>query len=382
MDPRAIVIVGSGLAGTAVAREVRKLDPQVPITLVTADAGEVYAKPNCSNALAQGRSADQLVQGTAETTAKSLQIALRTRTRVTAIDRPGHRLLTDQGEIPFGRLVLALGAKAIDPRLSGDGQDRVFSVNSLDDYRRFRHHLGGTQSVAVLGAGLVGCEFADDLRSSGIAVTVFDPGSHPLGRLLPARTGAYVAQRLESAGIRLVRTGLTRVEHDGNHLVVSDTAGNHHGVDLVLSAIGLRPDLTLAQDAGLAVDRGIVVDRHLQTSDPDIFALGDCAQVAGLVLPFIQPILHAAKALAKNLTGSPTDLLYPAMPVVVKTPSCPLVVCPPPLGRTGTWEEDETLNGVKALYRDDTGTALGFALAGDVVPQRNALGATMPPWLA
>lgn len=381
MDSRAIVIVGSGLAGTAVAREVRKLDPQIPITLVTADAGEIYAKPNCSNALAQGRSADQLVQGTAESTAKSLQIEIRPRTRVTALDRPGHRLLTDQGEIPYGRLVLALGAKAIDAGLTGDGQDRVFSVNSLEDYRRFRSHLGQTQRIAVLGAGLVGCEFADDLRSAGLAVTAFDPGPHPLGRLLPTRTGAYVARRLESAGIRLVRAGLTRVEHDGDDLVVSDGAGNRHDVDLVLSAIGLRPELALARGAGLAVDRGISVDRQLRTSDPEVFALGDCAQVAGLVLPFIQPILYAAKALARNLTGTPTDLVYPAMPVVVKTPSCPLVVCPPPAGRTGTWEEEVNADGVKALFKDATGTTVGFALAGACVSQRNALGAAMPPWL-
>ena len=100
-------------------------------------------------------------------------------------------------------------------------------------------------------------------------------------------------------------------------------------VDAVLSSVGLRPRTGLAERAGIAVKRGIVVDRYLATNAPDVYALGDCAEVEGLVLPFVMPIMHAARALAKTLCGEPTRLTYPAMPIVVKTTAYPVVVAPP-----------------------------------------------------
>jgi len=152
-------------------------------------------------------------------------------------------------------------------------------------------------------------------------------------------------------------------------------------VDAVLSAVGLRPNLELARSAGLSVNRGIVVDRYLRTTDPDIHALGDCAEVEGLVLPFVQPILHAARALAKTLSGTPTELRYPAMPVVVKTPSAPLVVCPPPIGSEGEWREEPSGSGRVAVFRDPSSKPLGFALAGEATKEKGAWAAKIPDWL-
>jgi rubredoxin-NAD+ reductase len=142
----------------------------------------------------------------------------------------------------------------------------------------------------------------------------------------------------------------------------------------------LRPETALAQAGGLEVKRGIVVDRALATSAPRVFALGDCAEVAGLVLPFVMPIMQQAKAIAKSLAGTPTAVAYPAMPVVVKTPACPTAVCPPPAGAAGSWREEVTAEGVKALFEDAAGKPLGFALAGSAAAERQALAARMPPW--
>ena len=148
--------------------------------------------------------------------------------------------------------------------------------------------------------------------------------------------------------------------------------------DAVLSAVGLRPRTALAEAAGLEVDRGIVVDRLLRTSDPSVYALGDCKQIAGLTLPFIMPIMHAARALAKTLSGDETPLRYPPMPVIVKTPAHPAVVSPPAPGSAGVWQVEQAPDGVKALYVDAAGAVLGFVLTGKRIVEKAALSKEVP----
>jgi rubredoxin-NAD+ reductase len=213
-------------------------------------------------------------------------------------------------------------------------------------------------------------------------VLVFDTGNHPLGRLVPPGIGSWMRDSLDGAGIRFVAgTGVAEAHREGAGLRLVDTKGATHVVDAVLSAVGLRPNLELARSGGLSVNRGIVVDRYLRTSDPDIHALGDCAEVDGLVLPFVQPILHAARALAKTLSGTPTELRYPAMPVLVKTPSAPLVVCPPPIGSIGEWREEPSGSGRVAVFLDPSSKPLGFALAGEATKEKGAWAARIPDWL-
>jgi len=122
-----------------------------------------------------------------------------------------------------------------------------------------------------------------------------------------------------------------------------------------------------------------VVNATLQTSDEDVYALGDCAEVEGRVLPFVMPIMQAARALAPTLAGKLTQVRYPAMPVVVKTPACPAVVSPPDMGAQGEWQVEEVDDGVRALFRSAEGKLLGFALLGTVTTEKNALAAQLPP---
>jgi rubredoxin-NAD+ reductase len=172
-----------------------------------------------------------------------------------------------------------------------------------------------------------------------------------------------------------------RVDGREGELVLQLSDGTALAADAVLSAIGLQPDLDLARKAGLANRRGIVVDRYLETSAPDVFALGDCAEVEGLVLPFVMPIMQAARALARTLAGTRTAVSYPAMPVVVKTPAHAVVVSPPRPGDEGHWEVAVTDQGARAVYRDVQGRAVGFALTGAAVAEKQALTKEMPPWL-
>ena len=167
MAPAPIVVLGSGLAGISVIRELRKHDRAAPVTLVSADDGAFYAKPSLSNALAAGKTPAQMVVTAPAALATQLGVSLRAEVRATALYPGEHRLQTTAGAIEYSRLVLAVGAQPIRLPIEGSGAAEVLSVNNLADYARFRERLVGRHRVAILGAGLIGCEFANDLAATG-----------------------------------------------------------------------------------------------------------------------------------------------------------------------------------------------------------------------
>lgn len=378
-----IVIVGAGLAGTTLARELRQRSAEVAITIVAADGGEIYTKPMLSNALAKGHGADDLIQKHAAAFAADLGVTIRTRTRVIAIDRAARSLTLEDGSaLSYDRLVLALGA---DPRVfPAPGSDAVgiATVNDLDDYRAWRARIGRRGRILLIGAGLIGCEFANDLAGAGFAVTVVDPAPWPLARLLPKEIGTLLAEALGAAGAT-VRLGRSVARYEpaavGFTAILDD--GSAVGFDHALSAVGLTPRTRLAAAAGLEVRAGILVDAVLRASDPAIYALGDCAETKAGALPFIAPLLAEARALAATLTGTETPLHLPALPVVVKTPALPLVVCPPKPGADGQWTVTRGGDGAVGVFLTPRGEAIGFALAGAATGRSQELAKQMPDTL-
>jgi rubredoxin-NAD+ reductase len=375
-----VVIIGSGLGGYTVAREFRKLDTETPILIISADHGGFYSKPMLSNALATGKTPASIVTASAEKMAEQLKMTIRPYSRVTAIDPLSKTVTLEDGEtLSYSKLILATGADPVRLRLEGEGADDILSVNDLDDYQRLRDALEGKKDVTILGAGLIGCEFANDLTMAGYRVQVIDISTQPLGRLLPHAGGAFMQRRLEAAGVIFHLGAATQyVERVHESLRLTLASGATIQTDIVLSAVGLRPRTALAEAAGIAVNRGITVNHSLQTRYEDIYALGDCAEVEGRVLPFVMPIMHAARGLAATLAHTPTRVRYPAMPVLVKTPACPTVVSPPEAGAEGEWQVEEDESGVKALFKTAEDKLLGYALLGAATKEKNALAAHLP----
>jgi len=369
-----IVIVGSGLAGYTLLKEIRKRDTATPVTLVTADDGAFYSKPNLSNAFATGRTPAALASASAEKMAADQNATVRAHTRVTAIDTQAQRIRTEGGDIEYGKLVLALGADPFPHGLAGSGAAGVLAVNDLADYAVFRSAVDGKKRIAVLGGGLIGCEFANDLTHAGFTVDVVHLGAWPLERLLPVEAGQRLADSLAALGVNwhFGRTGKS-VETSANGYRVELDNGDVIEADAVLSAIGLRPRTQLAQAAGIAVGRGIQTNGLLETSAANVYAMGDCAEVEGLNLPYVQPLMVQARALAATLAGTPTPVAYPAMPVMVKTPAHPVAVLPPRIGAAGSWKVECSDTGVCALHTDTAGRLQGFALTGSETGRRNAL---------
>ena len=382
--PAPLVILGTGLAAYTLARELRKLDSSTALQLVTRDGGGFYAKPSLSNALANNKTPAQLQLKTVEQMAAELQAEIRPRCAVAGIDAEHRQIfLADGSRLAYERLVIACGADPFRPPMEGDGADEVQSINDLDDYSRFHAGLENAKSVAVIGAGLIGCEFANDLATRQINTSLIDPAAWPLSRLLPEAAGQQFSAGLQARDIKFCLGTSVKGVHKstaGYRLELAD--GRQLSVDRILSAIGLRPRTALAQSAGIVCQRGIVANRLLETSIPGIYAMGDCAEIAGLNLPFVLPIMHQARALARTLAGTPTPLSYPPMPVVVKTPACPTVVCPPAPGIDGTWQCQSVAGGLEARFLGSAGDLLGFALLGSATAQSKALAAQLPAVLA
>lgn len=373
------LIIGSGLAGVTLARELRKLDKERPITMVTADDGAFYSKPSLSNAFAAGKTPAGLVLSPPERLRADLSVRLLTHTAIAAIDAARREVIYPGGRLAYDQLVLAVGASQMPLPLAGDGVAAAISVNSLADYVRLRQALNGRKSVAIIGAGLIGCEFANDLRLAHYDVDLFDLAALPLARLLPDSNARVLRDRLQEVGVGFhLATRLVAIHRDGDGLVLVDSAGAARKYDLVLSAIGLRPNLELAKSAGIATRNGILADACLRTSDPAIYALGDCIEIGGKYLPYVMPIMQGAKKLAATLMGSPEPVSYPAMPIVIKTPACPTVVSPPPSDK-GVWRSEALEEGMRSLYFDpDSKQPSGFVLQGTCTRERMALAAQMP----
>ncbi|MDF1639370.1 FAD-dependent oxidoreductase [Thalassolituus oleivorans] len=373
------VVIGTGLAGYNLVKELRKLAPEQEIIMITADDGRNYSKPMLSTGFGKNKSADELAMGSAADMAAQLNIVIRTHTSVTKIDTANHKVFVGEEPISYSKLVLAWGAEAIRPRMEGDGADRVFSINDLEDYASFRAIVDGKKRVLVMGAGLIGCEFANDMVNGGFEVEVVAPCEHILPTLLPTEAAQAVQEGLEGLGVKFHLGPLvTRINRDGDGVVAQLSNGTNVAADAVVSAIGLRPRLDLAVKAGIQVNHGIVADRLLQTSEPDVYTLGDCAEVEGRVLLYVLPLMASARALAKTLTGTPTEVSYGVMPVTVKTPVVPVVVSPAAPDSAGRWIIEREGADVQAEFRNEAGDLLGYALTGAKVMNKVALNKELP----
>ncbi|WP_019141700.1 FAD-dependent oxidoreductase [Noviherbaspirillum massiliense] len=365
-----VIIIGSGQAGYTVAREFRKLDKTTPMFIITADDGGFYAKPMLSNAFAQNKQPDQLVNQTALQIAVQLDAHIMTGTRATGIDTKDQLVATSAGSFAYGKLVIAVGAQPIRLAIDGDAASEVLSINHIADYAHFRSRLTGQSRVTILGAGLIGCEFADDLAGAGHAVTLVDPGPLPLSSLAAPALAQGLRHALEDRGVAMhLGTTAARIDRNTGGIRVALADGSVLETDIVLSAVRLRPDLRVAQQAGLSTNRGILIDAFGRTSAANVYALGDCAEYTlhgeTRPMPYIAPLMAAARAIARALAGEHTAIELKPSPVIVKTPSFPLALLPPPPHAlaSGYWETSLEEERMICRFYDPREVMTGFGLA-------------------
>ena len=344
-----IVIIGSGFAARQLVKNIRKQDAQIPLTLIAADSMDEYNKPDLSHVISRGQKADDLTLQSAGEFAEQYTLRLFPHTWVSDIDAENRLVKSHDNQWRYDKLVLATGATPFIP--SVPGRELMLTLNSQREYGAAQSQLHDAKRVLIVGGGLIGCELAMDFCRAGKAVTVVD------------NSASVLALKTLLEGLELPAAGI-RVRLDRQRAIT---------VDAVVAAAGLRPETSLARHAGLQINRGIVVNSQLQTSDPAIYALGDCAEINGVVLPFLQPILLSAMCLSKNLLAQAGELKLPPMLVKVKTPDLPLHLAGDTRRDDLTWNIVAAKEGLVAKGVDAENQLRAFVVSEDKMKEAFAL---------
>lgn len=274
-----IIIIGAGQAGGETAQRLRQGGFEGEITLIGEEPAAPYQRPPLSKAYLKGDlDIDRLMLRPASVYAEE-RIALLTKTRAVWIDRANRKVRVEGGrELPYDALVLATGAKPRKLPLVGADLDGVYLFRTAADVDRVRERFVSGAKLIVIGAGYIGLEVAAVARQCGIDVTVVETAVRPLARVTSPEVAGFFLDEHTRQGVRFVLGGQPALIKGSDRVTgVALTDGAELPADLVIAGIGVTPDIAIAEQCGLTVSNGIVTDRQCRTSDPNIFAIGDCA---------------------------------------------------------------------------------------------------------
>ncbi len=322
------VIVGAGRAGWQMAEALRARDAHMPITIVTSCSGDVYDKPMLSVAMSRGITPDKLPRETGAAAASRLNVRLLANTQAVHITPASRQLRTTRGALRYRHLVLSHGAA---PRLPPQFPAALcWRINHLQAYAKFCSALGSTpQRIAIVGAGLIGCELANDLALAGHQVSLLDIADRPLAAgLSPLQSKELLDAWAKLPISFMASTQVSEVRQAGAAKEIHTQCGQVVTADHIVIAAGLQTPGRLAIAAGLVWNNGIAVDAEtLATSNSHIHALGDCIAIDGQVSRYIEPIGRQARTLAARLTGdAAVPYLHTAVPLRIKTTSRPFTL--------------------------------------------------------
>jgi nitrite reductase (NADH) large subunit len=302
---RRLVIVGSGMASGRMLEHVCARAPDAfDVTLFGAEPHGNYNRIMLSPVLAGEEAFEDIVIHDAEWYAKN-RIACRFGETVTKIDRERKAVVSRNGETPYDKLVIATGSAPFVLPVAGKELRGVVAFRDLDDVETMLAAAARLDAKAVvIGGGLLGLEAAAALRKRSMDVVLLHLMSHLMELQLDPAAGQLLQQEIERRGIKVHCRAQTKamLGHKRVEAVLLDD-GTIYPADLVVMAAGIRPETRIATDAGLHVERGIVVDEHMRTSDPDILALGECAEHDGRCYGFVEPLYEMAAIAARTLQG-------------------------------------------------------------------------------
>ena len=300
-----LVVVGNGMAGVACVEQILRYRHDFEITIFGDETQVNYNRILLSSVLAGEKSDADIVLNDLDWYQRN-KIDLRVGIRIVSVDARGKTVTGDDGSVaPFDKLLLATGSIPLIPSIDEVKKDGVLVFRNLEDTRSLLERCRPGLKAVVIGGGLLGLEAARGLQVRGCDVTVIHLMDWLMERQLDATGGSYLAVKMNQMGITVL-LGLSTTAILGNGKVegVQFKGGGSIPADLVVIAAGIRPNVTLGLEAGLEVKRGIVVNDHLETSHPDIFAVGECVQHNGICYGLVAPLLDQGKVLAATITGN------------------------------------------------------------------------------
>ena len=296
-----LVVIGAGMASGRMLEALSDAGAPFDITLFNAEPRGNYNRIMLSPVLSGEKTYAEIVTHD-EDWYSARGITTRFGEHVVGIDRARKVVIGQQGEVPYDKLVIATGSAPFMIPVAGRDLPGVIAYRDLDDTNTMIAAARPGAEAVVIGGGLLGLEAAAGLQMRGMKVTVIHLMGHLMERQLDASAGYLLQRALEARGITVHCKGATKaiMGKDRVEAVLLED-GTVYGADLVVMAVGIRPETRLAVDAGIEVERGITVDDQMRTSDPSIFALGECVEHHQQLFGLVAPLYDQAKVLAATL---------------------------------------------------------------------------------
>lgn len=300
-----LVVVGNGMAGIACVEQILKHAPRFEVTIFGDETHVNYNRILLSSVLAGEKNADDITLNSIEWY-RDHEIDLRLGVRVTDVDALARTVMSDDGaRTTFDKLLIATGSSAWLPPIEGVDKSGVFAFRTLDDTRALLDRASSGTNAVIIGGGLLGLEAARGLQVQGCDVTVVHLMETLMERQLDVTAGAYLRSAMEKLGVRVLLGRSTKAILGGAAVEgVEFSDGTQIAADLVVIAAGIRPNVELGRKAGVLVNRGIVVNDHMETTNPDIFAVGECVEHNGICYGLVAPLIEQGKVLAATITGN------------------------------------------------------------------------------
>lgn len=298
-----LVVIGNGMAGIACVEQILKHAPKFEITVFGDETHANYNRILLSSVLAGEKEADEIILNELSWYQRH-DITLRLGVRITAIDTAQKTVTGNNGGVtPYDKLLIATGSSAFIPPIEGRERDGVFVFRTLDDTRALIERAGSGVKAAVIGGGLLGLEAARGLQVQGCDVSVIHLMDTLMERQLDATGSVLLKSQMERLGVNVL-LGRSTAAIFGNGKVegLSFKDGSTLDADLVVIAAGIKPNAELARQAGIQVNRGIVVNDYMETSVPDVYAVGECVEHRGTCYGLVAPLLEQGKVLAATIT--------------------------------------------------------------------------------
>lgn len=309
---QSVVIIGAGHAAVQAVDTLRRDGHTGPIVLVGDEPWLPYNRPPLSKKYLAGELERERLWLRSSQFYQQHRVETRLGVRVTAIDRASQRLrLGDGGELTYDRLILCMGSTPRRLEVPGHELAGIHCLRTIADVDAIRAGLAGARRMVVVGGGYIGLEAAACGRHLGLDVTVLEMASRPMARVVAPEVSDFFTQRHEREGVRILcDTSVTAFLGEGRVSAVR-CGGREFPADLVIVGVGILPDVTLAAAAGLRCDNGVWVDEHCRTSDPSVYAAGDCTNHPSVRygrrvrLESVDNAVEQAKTAAANICGKP-----------------------------------------------------------------------------